>query len=119
MENIRCKKGSRHHSLGPFQAYEPIQIIFIGVHFKTRTVKSPPDVKTAAMGNGLKQGRFSGSVFADKECYGSVQGNLFGFLINSELKSMDKVIQSNDKPKTAIMGGAKVSDKIPLIENNY
>lgn len=40
---------------------------------------------------------------------------MFGFLINSELKSMDKVIQSSDKPKTAIMGGAKVSDKIQII----
>jgi len=40
---------------------------------------------------------------------------MFGFLINSELKSMDKVIQSDDRPKTAIMGGAKVSDKIQII----
>lgn len=40
---------------------------------------------------------------------------MFGFLINNELKSMDKVIQSTDKPKTAIMGGAKVSDKIQII----
>lgn len=40
---------------------------------------------------------------------------MFGFLINSELKAMDKVIQSKDKPKTAIMGGAKVSDKIQII----
>lgn len=41
---------------------------------------------------------------------------MFGFLINSELIAMDKVIQSNDKPKTAIMGGAKVSDKIQIIK---
>jgi len=40
---------------------------------------------------------------------------MFGFLINSELKSMDTVIQSTDSPKTAIMGGAKVSDKIQII----
>lgn len=40
---------------------------------------------------------------------------MFGFLINSELKSMDTVIQSTDAPKTAIMGGAKVSDKIQII----
>jgi phosphoglycerate kinase len=40
---------------------------------------------------------------------------MFGYLINSELKSMDKVIKSDDKPKTAIMGGAKVSDKIQII----
>jgi len=40
---------------------------------------------------------------------------MFGFLINAELEAMDKVIKSTDKPKTAIMGGAKVSDKIQII----
>lgn len=43
--------------------------------------------------------------------------SMFGYLIESELKAMDKVLHSNDKPLTAIMGGAKVSDKILLIEN--
>lgn len=43
--------------------------------------------------------------------------SMFGFLIVSELKAMDKVLHNNDKPFTAIMGGAKVSDKILLIEN--
>ena len=42
---------------------------------------------------------------------------MFGFLINSELKAMDKVINEAEKPFTAIMGGAKVSDKILIIEN--
>jgi phosphoglycerate kinase len=42
---------------------------------------------------------------------------MFGFLINSELKAMDKVMLSSEKPFTAIMGGAKVSDKILIIEN--
>ncbi len=42
---------------------------------------------------------------------------LFGRLINSELLSMDKVIHQSEKPFTAIMGGAKVSDKILIIEN--
>src|SRR4030043_182937 len=42
---------------------------------------------------------------------------MFGFLINSELAAMDKVMKSAGKPFTAVMGGAKVSDKILLIEN--
>lgn len=42
---------------------------------------------------------------------------MFGFLINSELAAMDKVLNNAQKPFTAIMGGAKVSDKIMLIEN--
>ena len=42
---------------------------------------------------------------------------MFGFLINKELEAMDKVLKSAEKPFTAIMGGAKVSDKILVIEN--
>jgi len=42
---------------------------------------------------------------------------MFGYLINSELAAMDRVLHSARKPFTAIMGGAKVSDKIMLIEN--
>jgi phosphoglycerate kinase len=43
--------------------------------------------------------------------------SMFGFLIESELKAMDKVLKETVKPFTAIMGGAKVSDKILIIEN--
>ena len=42
---------------------------------------------------------------------------MFGFLINSELAAMDKVLKSAQRPFTAVMGGAKVSDKILIIEN--
>ncbi len=42
---------------------------------------------------------------------------MFGFLINKEIQAMDKVLHSAEKPFTAIMGGAKVSDKIQVIEN--
>lgn len=42
---------------------------------------------------------------------------MFGFLINQEIKAMDKVLHHSEKPLTAIMGGAKVSDKIQVIEN--
>lgn len=42
---------------------------------------------------------------------------MFGFIINSELESLDKVLKKPERPFTAIMGGAKVSDKIQVIEN--
>ena len=42
---------------------------------------------------------------------------LFGLLMQSEVKSAEKVLRDAEKPFTAIMGGAKVSDKILLIEN--
>jgi len=42
---------------------------------------------------------------------------MFGFLINSELAAMDKVLKNAGRPFTAVMGGAKVSDKIMIIDN--
>jgi phosphoglycerate kinase len=45
------------------------------------------------------------------------ENRMFGYLINRELKAMDTVLNSGEKPFTAIMGGAKVSDKILIIEN--
>lgn len=42
---------------------------------------------------------------------------MFGLLMESEVASAEKVLLSNDKPFTAIIGGAKVSDKIMIIEN--
>ncbi|MEY4604496.1 MAG: hypothetical protein RIT43_1788 [Bacteroidota bacterium] len=41
---------------------------------------------------------------------------MFGFLIEGEIKAVDKVLNSTEKPLTAIVGGAKVSSKITIIE---
>lgn len=40
-----------------------------------------------------------------------------GYLMAAELNNADKVIKHAERPFTAIMGGAKVSDKILIIEN--
>ncbi|MGB4776290.1 MAG: phosphoglycerate kinase [Daejeonella sp.] len=40
----------------------------------------------------------------------------FGYLMASELANAEKILHHAEKPFTAIMGGAKVSDKIELIE---
>ncbi len=42
---------------------------------------------------------------------------MFGYLIESEVESLDKVVKAPKRPLTAIMGGAKVSSKITIIEN--
>lgn len=42
---------------------------------------------------------------------------MFGYLIESEVESLDKIVKSPKRPLTAIMGGAKVSTKITIIEN--
>ncbi|MEE8377100.1 MAG: phosphoglycerate kinase [Candidatus Aminicenantaceae bacterium] len=40
-----------------------------------------------------------------------------GFLVEKELNSLNKIIHTPEKPFVAILGGVKVSDKIPVIEN--
>jgi phosphoglycerate kinase len=41
----------------------------------------------------------------------------FGFLMDAEVKNAEKVLLEAEAPFTAIVGGAKVSDKILLLEN--
>ncbi len=40
----------------------------------------------------------------------------FGYVMAGELENADRVLSKSEKPFTAIMGGAKVSDKILIIE---
>ena len=40
-----------------------------------------------------------------------------GFLLKKEIANAEKVLNNSEKPVCAIMGGAKVSDKILIIEN--
>ena len=47
--------------------------------------------------------------FSDKKC--------FGYLLAKEIEAIGKVMQSGEKPVLAILGGAKVSSKITIIEN--
>jgi phosphoglycerate kinase len=42
---------------------------------------------------------------------------MFGLLMEGEVESAEKVLHDSKKPFTAILGGAKVSDKILIIEN--
>lgn len=41
----------------------------------------------------------------------------FGYLLAKEIESIDKVLNSTQKPVTAVLGGSKVSSKITIIEN--
>ncbi len=42
---------------------------------------------------------------------------MFGLVMEGEVSSAEKVLHGSEKPFTAIIGGAKVSDKILIIEN--
>ena len=45
------------------------------------------------------------------------ENRMFGLLMEAEVKSAEKVMHGFQKPFVAIIGGAKVSDKILIIEN--
>jgi len=45
------------------------------------------------------------------------ENKMFGLVMEGEVDSAEKVLHSAQKPFTAIIGGAKVSDKILIIEN--
>ena len=47
----------------------------------------------------------------------SPENKMFGLVMEGEVSSAEKVLHSSEKPFTAIIGGAKVSDKILIIEN--
>ena len=49
--------------------------------------------------------------------YFAADKKLFGLLMEGEVISAEKVLHQAEKPFTAIIGGAKVSDKILIIEN--
>lgn len=48
--------------------------------------------------------------------YFNQDAKCFGFVMAGEVASIDKVLNKAEKPFTAIIGGAKVSDKILIIE---
>lgn len=47
----------------------------------------------------------------------SPENKMFGLLMEGEVSSAEKVLHQSQKPFCAIIGGAKVSDKILIIEN--
>lgn len=46
-----------------------------------------------------------------------VKKSAAGFLVKKEIEYLSRAIHSPEKPYAAILGGVKVSDKIPVIEN--
>ena len=41
---------------------------------------------------------------------------MFGYIMNGEIDAVEKVMNAPDRPFTAILGGSKISTKIPIIE---
>ena len=45
------------------------------------------------------------------------EDRMFGYIMENEVKSIEKVLKQGERPFTAILGGAKVSGKIEIINN--
>jgi phosphoglycerate kinase len=45
------------------------------------------------------------------------ENKMFGYIMEDEVKSIDRVLKNTERPFTAILGGAKVSGKIEIINN--
>ncbi|MFA6770225.1 MAG: phosphoglycerate kinase, partial [Bacteroidales bacterium] len=44
---------------------------------------------------------------------------MFGYIMEGEIKAIDKILKSPERPVTTIIGGAKVSSKISIIEKLF
>ncbi|MDD4516506.1 phosphoglycerate kinase [Massilibacteroides sp.] len=49
--------------------------------------------------------------------YFDIDHKMFGYLMEKEVKAVEKILNDITRPFTAIMGGSKVSSKIEIIEN--
>ncbi|HUQ64858.1 MAG TPA: phosphoglycerate kinase [Flavitalea sp.] len=107
------------------QALKPGEVLLLeNLRFYKEEEKGDKEFakKLAALGNVYVNDAFgtahrahaSTAVIAD---FFDAGKKVFGLLMENEVKSAEKVLRDAEKPFTAIMGGAKVSDKILLIEN--
>jgi phosphoglycerate kinase len=108
---------ARAKSLGPGQV-----LLLENVRFHEGETKNDPDFsrKLAALAEVYVNDAFGSAHRAHSSTYGvpEVLGKgAAGMLMEKELESLSKVLFHPDRPVVAILGGAKVSDKIEVIEN--
>jgi phosphoglycerate kinase len=96
LENLRYHSGEKEGSVSFAKALSELGDIYINDAFGTAH-------RAHASTSLIAQ------FFPQKKC--------FGFLLEQEIISIDKVMTSGEKPVLAILGGAKVSSKITIIEN--
>ncbi|MDR0799310.1 MAG: phosphoglycerate kinase [Dysgonamonadaceae bacterium] len=80
----------------------------------TETLASYADVYVNDAFGTAHRAHASTALIAD---FFDVDHKLFGYLMEKEVKAVEKVLNDIQRPFTAIMGGSKVSSKIEIIEN--
>jgi phosphoglycerate kinase len=96
LENLRYHKEEKEGSISFAKALSELGDIYINDAFGTA---HRAHASTSVIGQ----------FFPQKKC--------FGYLLEQEITSIDKVMTSGEKPVLAILGGAKVSSKITIIDN--
>ena len=80
----------------------------------TKTLASYADVYVNDAFGTAHRAHASTALIAD---YFKPENKMFGYLLQKEIDSVEKVMKDPQKPFTAIIGGSKVSSKIDVIEN--
>ena len=93
LENCRCNKGEKKNDAALAQKIAALCDIYVNDAFGTAH-----RAHSSMVGVAIKE-------------------KAAGFLMEAELKAFAKVLDNPDRPLLAILGGAKIADKIPLINN--
>ncbi len=80
----------------------------------TKTLASYADVYVNDAFGTAHRAHASTALIAD---YFDAEHKMFGYLMQKEIDAVDKIMKDPARPFTAIIGGAKVSSKIDIIEN--
>ena len=80
----------------------------------TKELASLADVYVNGAFGTAHRAHASTALIAD---YFTPENKMFGYLMEKEVKAVEKVMKDINRPFTAIMGGSKVSSKIEIIEN--
>ncbi|MDR2232297.1 MAG: phosphoglycerate kinase [Tannerella sp.] len=80
----------------------------------TSTLASLADVYVNDAFGTAHRAHASTALIAD---YFDTDHKMFGYLMEKEVQAVEKIVNDFERPFTAIMGGAKVSDKIEVIKN--
>ena len=102
---------------------KPGEIVLLeNVRFHKGETKNDPDFSKAlaSLGDVFVNDAFGSSHRAHSSVSGIteyVQPAAAGFLLEKEIKYLSESINTPKRPFVAVLGGAKVSDKIPVIEN--
>jgi len=96
-------------------------ILLENLRFYKEEEKNDPEFakKLAALGDIFVNDAFGTSHRAHASTEGVTHylPSVAGFLVEKEIRYFERINRNPDKPFVLVLGGAKVSDKIPMIEN--